>query len=72
MSVKVIGIDLGNTVFHVIGMDEHGSIVLKRTFSRSQLLEFLVNTPPCLIGMEASCGCHHVGRQLATLAMMYG
>jgi transposase len=32
--------------------------VLKKRFSRSQLLQFLVNTPPCLIGMEASCGCH--------------
>lgn len=27
--------------------------------------KFLVNTPACLIGMEASCGCHHLGRTLA-------
>ena len=66
MKVRVIGIDLGKTVFHLIGMDEHGSIVLKKRFSRSQLLQFLVNTPACLIGMEASCGCHHIGRKLAT------
>jgi transposase len=66
MKVRVIGIDLGKTIFHLIGMDEHGSIVLKKRFSRSQLLQFLVNTPACLIGMEASCGCHHLGRKLAT------
>jgi transposase len=30
MKVRVIGIDLGKTVFHLIGMDEHGSIVLKK------------------------------------------
>jgi transposase len=65
MSVRVIGIDLGKTVFHLIGMDEHGSIVLKKRFSRQQLLKFLVNVPPCLIAMEASCGCHYLGRQLA-------
>jgi transposase len=27
-------------------------------------MKLLVNLPPCLIGMEASCGCHHVGRRL--------
>lgn len=64
MDVKVIGIDLGKTVFHLIGMDGHGSVVLKKRLSRSQLMKFLVNVPPCLIGMEASCGCHHIGRHL--------
>ena len=41
MKVKVLGIDLGKTVFHLIGMDEHGKIVLKKRYSRSQLLKFL-------------------------------
>ncbi len=30
-------------------------------------MKFLVNVPPCLIGMKASCGRHHVGRHLAAL-----
>jgi transposase len=64
MNVRVIGIDLGKTVFHLVGMDDHGDIVLKKQFSRPQLMKFLVNVPSCLIGMEASCGCHHVGRSL--------
>jgi transposase len=64
MNMRVIGMDLGKTVFHLVGMDEHGSVVLKKRFSRSQLMKLLVNLPPCLIGMEASCGCHHVGRRL--------
>jgi transposase len=66
MNVHVIGIDLGKTIFHLIGMDAEGTVVLKKRLSRSQLLKFLVNVPPCLIGMEASCGCHHIGRQLVT------
>lgn len=67
MTAKVIGIDLGKTLFYLIGMDERGNIVLKKRFSRSQLFKFLANASPCLIGMEASCGCHHIGRKLALL-----
>src|ERR1700761_7505032 len=67
MNAKIIGIDLGKTVFHLVGMDEAGNVVLKKRLSRSQLLKFLVNVPACLIGMEASCGCHHIGRELRQL-----
>ena len=41
MKVRVIGIDLGKTVFHLIGMNEHGRIVLKKRFSRSRYCSFL-------------------------------
>jgi len=64
VTIHTIGIDLGKTVFHLIGMDEDGRVVVRKRVSRSQMLTFLVNTPPCLIGMEASCGAHHLGRQL--------
>ena len=49
----VIGIDIGKNVFHLIGLDSRGAIVLKCKLSRSQLENRLANTPPCLIGMEA-------------------
>ena len=32
--------------------------------SKPQLLAYLVNVPPCLIGRESSCSAHHLGRQL--------
>lgn len=67
MTAKVIGIDLGKTLFYLIGMDSHGNIVLKKRFSRAQLFKFLAKLPACLIGMEASCGCHHIGRKLQML-----
>lgn len=66
MNASVIGIDLGKTIFHLVGMDSHGNIVLRKRFSRPQLMKFPANVPVCLIGMEASCGCHHVGRSLST------
>lgn len=65
MDVHTIGIDLGKTVFHVVGLDSPGNVVLKRRPSRTQLLEQLANTPACLIGMEACCGAHHLGSALA-------
>ena len=53
MNVRAVGIDLGKTVFHVVGLDQPGNVVIKRRPSRSQLLRQLANTPTCLVGMEA-------------------
>jgi transposase len=64
MSIRTVGIDLGKTVFHLIGMDESGKIVLRKRMSRSQLLAFMANVPECVVGMEASCGAHYISREL--------
>src|SRR3954465_13855877 len=64
MSIRTIGLDLGKTVFHLIGMDESGNIVLRKRMSRTQLLEFMANVPECVVGMEASCGAHYISREL--------
>ena len=65
--IATIGIDLGKNSFHLIGMSGRGEIVLRQKVSRGRLERLLVNVPPCLIGMEACAGAHHVGRQLANL-----
>jgi transposase len=65
--VAVIGIDLGKNVFHVIGLNKRGAIVLRLKLSRSQLEARLANMPPCLIGMEAGVGAHHLARRLKAL-----
>jgi transposase len=65
MEVRTVGIDIGKTVFHLVAMDRHGKIVAKQRFSRTQLLAFTANLPTCLIGMEACCGAHYLGRALA-------
>jgi transposase len=64
MKINTIGIDLGKTVFHLVGMDERGTITMKKRLSRPQVITLLANTPACTIGMEASCGSHHLGREL--------
>ena len=63
-AVAVIGIDIGKNSFHVVGLDDRGAIVLGQKWSRGQIEARLANMPPCLIGMEACVGAHHLSRKL--------
>lgn len=64
MDISTLGIDLSKTTFHVIGFNARGEIVLRRKFSRKQLLQFTSNRQQMLIGMEACGGAHFLGRAL--------
>jgi len=63
-AISVIGIDIGKNSFHVVGHDERGAIVLRQKWSRGQVEARFANMPPCLIGMEACVGAHHLSRKL--------
>jgi transposase len=63
-AIAVIGIDIGKNSFHVVGHDQRGAIVLRQKWSRGQVEARLANLPPCLIGMEACVGAHHLSRKL--------
>jgi transposase len=56
--IRVLGIDIAKLVFHVVGMDHTGHVVLRKRIARSELLSFIANLPPLRIGMEA-CGSAH-------------
>jgi transposase len=43
MELFTLGIDLGKTTFHVVGMNQSGEVVLRKRFSRVQLLHFTAN-----------------------------
>ena len=66
-TVAVVGIDIGKYSFHVVGLDQRGAIVLRQKWSRSQLGSRFANLPPCLVGMEACVGAHHLSRRLKAL-----
>ena len=66
-AVAVVGIDIGKNSFHIIGHDQRGAIVLRQKWSRGQVEARLANMPPCLIGMEACVGAHHLSRKLKAL-----
>jgi transposase len=63
-AITVIGIDIGKNSFHVVGLDQRGAIVLRQKWSRGHVEARLTNMPPCLIGMEACVGAHHLSRRL--------
>jgi transposase len=64
MELHTIGIDLGKTVFHLVGMNLRGEAVVRKELSRKQLLQFTANLHVDLIGMEACGGSHFLGRAL--------
>jgi hypothetical protein len=66
-AIAVIGIDIGKSSYHVVGHDDRGAIVLRQKWSRSQVETHLANMPPCLVGMEACVGAHHLSRKLKAL-----
>src|SRR6201994_5006244 len=66
-ATAVIGIDIGKNSFHIVGHDQRGVIVLRQKWSRGQVEARLANLPPCLIGMEACVGAHHLSRKLQML-----
>ena len=66
-SITAVGIDIGKNSFHIVGQDDRGAIVLRQKWSRSQVEARFANMPPCLIGMEACVGAHHLSRKLKAL-----
>jgi transposase len=64
MELHTIGIDLGKTVFHLVGLNLRGEVVVRKKFSRTQLLRFTANIQVELMGMEACGGAHFLGRAL--------
>ena len=66
-AIAVVGIDIGKNSFHVVGHDQRGAIVLRQKWSRGRVEARLANLSPCLIGMEACVGAHHLSRKLQAL-----
>jgi len=64
MEIYTIGIDLGKTVFHMVGLNVRGEAGVRKKFSRTQLLRFTAKLRVELIGMEACRGAHFLGRAL--------
>ena len=65
MELFTLGIDLGKTTFHLVGMSQRGEVVLRKRFSRAQLLHFTANLKVELIGMEACGGITFFGASVA-------
>jgi len=64
MHIASIGIDLGKTTFHLVALGERNKILLRKKFSRAQLLAYTANLPSSLVGLEACSGSHFLGAKL--------
>ena len=64
MNLHAIGIDLGKTSFHLVGLNDRGEVVVRKRFTRIQLLRFTVNRSVQRVGTEACGGSHFLGRAL--------
>lgn len=60
--LKVLGIDLAKNVFQVHGATAQGKKLFSKRLSRGELMEFVTNLQPCLIGIEACGGAHYWAR----------
>ena len=67
VAVRTIGIDTGKNTFHLIGLDQQGTIVLREKLARGRIGRRLANASPCLIGIEARLATHYVARELLAL-----
>ena len=65
--ITTIGLDLAKHTFHVIGCDTHGKEVTRKMLKRAKVMEYFVNLPSCLIGMEACASAHYWARKLQEL-----
>src|SRR5881394_4603952 len=64
MNFASIGIDLGKTTFHLVALGERNKVLVRKKFSRAQLLAYTANLPSSLIGLEACAGGHFMGAAL--------
>src|SRR5918997_1092049 len=62
-TITVLGIDIAKQMFHVVGMDDSGHVVLRKRLARSALLSFIASLPPLRIGMEACGSAHYWARR---------
>ena len=64
MHITSVGIDVGKTTFHLVALGERNKVLVRKKFSRSQLLAYTAKMSSSLIGLEACAGAHFLGAAL--------
>ena len=62
-----VGLDLAKSTMHLHALNDHGDTLWKKTLKTEELVIFLKNLNPCLIGIEACGGSHYWHRTLSSL-----
>ncbi len=53
MKITRVGLDIATQVFQVHGVDERGKAGVRKQLPRAKVLQFFVQLPPCLVGIES-------------------
>ena len=67
MSIEILGIDIAKNVFQLHGVNQNGSVVMKRRVMRDQLIEVLAQIDRCTIVVEACTGAFCWARKFEAL-----
>ena len=62
-----VGVDIGKDVFHLVGFDKDGQLVLRKKIKRMALIATFEGLPKCVVGMEACLSAHFVSRTLRNM-----
>lgn len=63
-NLSIVGIDIAKSIFHLVGTDERGKVLVRKRLRRGDVLAFMRTLPPVTVGMEACGGAHYWARQL--------
>lgn len=66
-NVALIGIDLGKHSFHIHCQDKSGNALLRKKFTRTKLMQFLVTCPSSVVVMEACAGAHFMAQRISDI-----
>ena len=67
MTLTTLGIDLAKSVFQLHGVDEAGTVIIRKKLRRSAVLDTLRMLEPCLVGMEGGATAHYWAREISAL-----
>jgi transposase len=64
-AIATIGLDIAKKVFQVHGIDGQGQIVVQKQLSRKDVLDWVSQQKPCLIGIEACATATYWAREIS-------
>jgi transposase len=67
MKITTVGLDLAKNVFHIIGLNAAGTVLVKKKLSRKKMKPYFANLSACVVAMEACSSAHYWGRELEKL-----
>ncbi len=67
MQHTTIGLDIAKNVFHVVDIDRHNKIVIRKKLARRKMLAYFANLAAGVVAMEACATAHYWGRELRKL-----